>query len=368
MRAVAVFPGRVDSAHLTELPAPTLDQIPGGRGVMVRILRVGLDGTDREINAGEYGAAPDGSDFLVIGHESFGVVEEVGPGVIELRPGDYVVARVRRAGTSIYDVIDAPDVTTDETYFEHGISRVHGFLTERYVEAPEYLIRVPPGLREVGVLLEPTSVVEKGITEAYEIQRRLKVWRPRRAAVLGAGTIGLLATMALRNRGLDVVALGLQEAPYRNSELVEALGARYLSTRQASLAEVAQARGRADLVFECTGHSPIIFDAARNLLAKNGVMVLASVTGGSTTTEVASDALNLDFVLGNKVMAGTVNANREHFEEGVRDMALVAAHAPDWLPRLLTHRVEGLESWPEAFRLLGEARDAIKIVVEVAPH
>jgi threonine dehydrogenase-like Zn-dependent dehydrogenase len=185
--------------------------------------------------------------------------------------------------------------------------------------------------------------------------------------VLGAGTIGLLATMALRNRGLDVVTLGLQEPPYRNSELIAALGATYLSTRQVSLSEAARARGRADLVFECTGYSPIIFDAARNLLGKNGVLVLASVTGGSTTTEVESDALNLEFVLGNKVMVGTVNANREHFEEGVRDMALTAAQVPDWLPSLLTHRVEGLESWPEAFRLLGEAHDAIKIFVEVAP-
>jgi threonine dehydrogenase-like Zn-dependent dehydrogenase len=367
MKAVAVFPGRADTAHLAELPTPTLDQVPGGRGVMVRILEVGLDGTDREINAGEYGAAPDGSDFLVIGHESFGVVEEVGPAVTELRPGDYVVARVRRAGTSIYDVIGEPDITTDDTYFEHGISRVHGFLTERFVEDPGYLIRVPPGLREVGVLLEPTSVVEKGVTEAYEIQRRLKVWRPRRAAVLGAGTIGLLATMALRNRGLEVVTLGLQEPPYRNAELVEALGATYLSTGQTTLGEVARARGRMDLVFECTGYSPIIFDGALNLLAKNGVFVLASVTGGSTTTMVESDALNLDFVLGNKVMVGTVNANREHFEEGVRDLALTTAQVPDWLPSLLTHRVGGLEAWPEAFRLLGEARDAIKIVVEVAP-
>ena len=51
-------------------------------------------------------------------------------------------------------------MTTDDEYFEHGISRVHGFLTEYYVEEPEYLIRVPGGLREVAVLLEPTSIVE----------------------------------------------------------------------------------------------------------------------------------------------------------------------------------------------------------------
>jgi threonine dehydrogenase-like Zn-dependent dehydrogenase len=95
--------------------------------------------------------------------------------VTELAPGDYVVARVRRTGTGLYDVIDSPDLTTDDAYFEHGISRVHGFLTERYVEEPRYLIRIPPALRDVAVLLEPLSVAEKGIVEAYEIQRRLKV-------------------------------------------------------------------------------------------------------------------------------------------------------------------------------------------------
>src|SRR5712691_614558 len=100
MKAVAVFPGTPRSAHLADLPEPSLDQVPDGRGVLVRVLRVGLDGTDREIFSGEYGVAPEGSDFLVLGHESLGVVERVGPSVSELRPGDHVVARVRRAGSS----------------------------------------------------------------------------------------------------------------------------------------------------------------------------------------------------------------------------------------------------------------------------
>ncbi|HYU57450.1 MAG TPA: alcohol dehydrogenase catalytic domain-containing protein, partial [Actinomycetota bacterium] len=96
MKAVVVVPGQAASAHLGDVPDPSLDDVSGGRGVMVRILRVGLDGTDREINAGEYGAAPEGSDFLVLGHECLGVVEEVGPAVTDLAPGDLVVARVRR--------------------------------------------------------------------------------------------------------------------------------------------------------------------------------------------------------------------------------------------------------------------------------
>ena len=190
------------------LPKPSLDQVPNGRGVLVKVLRVGVDGTDKEINAAEYGAAPPGFDYLVIGHEGFGQVEAVGPNVTEVKPGDYVVATVRRPGKSIYDLIGTNDMTTDDTYYERGINLRHGYLTEHYVDDVEFIVKVPKGLKHVGVLLEPTTVVEKGIHQAYEIQRRLKVWRPRKAAVMGAGTIGLLATLVLRLKGLDVTTFG----------------------------------------------------------------------------------------------------------------------------------------------------------------
>ena len=98
-------------------------------------------------------------------------------------------------------------MTTDADYFERGINLRHGYLTELFVDDPEYIVRVPAPLKDVGVLLEPTSIAEKGIEQAYEIQRRLKVWRPQRAAVIGAGTLGLLATLALRLRGLAVTTL-----------------------------------------------------------------------------------------------------------------------------------------------------------------
>src|SRR5215211_3603356 len=205
MKAIAVKPGIPNTVHLAELPAPKVSDVANGRGVLVRVLRVGVDGTDKEINAAEYGQAPPGYDFLIVGHESFGQVESVGPSVTELKPGDYVVATVRRPGHSIYDLIGTNDMTTDDTYFERGINLRHGYLSEYYVDDADFIVKVPRGLKEVGVLLEPMTVVEKGIAQAYEIQRRLKVWKPRRAAVMGAGTIGLLATLVLRLRGLEVV-------------------------------------------------------------------------------------------------------------------------------------------------------------------
>ena len=148
MRAIAVVPGKPDSVHLAELATPSIDEVPGGRGVLVKVLRVGVDGTDKEINAAEYGAAPEGHRFLVIGHEGFGRVEAVGENVTEVRPGDYVVATVRRPGTSLYDVIGTNDMTTDDTYFERGINLRHGYLTEYYVDDAEFIVKVPPGLRD----------------------------------------------------------------------------------------------------------------------------------------------------------------------------------------------------------------------------
>src|SRR5919108_2253900 len=274
MKAIAVFPGQKDSVHLADLAMPSLDEVPNGRGVLVRLLRCGVDGTDKEINAAEYGAAPDGYDFLVIGHENFGRVEAVGPNVTEFQPGDCVVATVRRRGSSIYDQIGTYDMTTDAVYFERGVSRRHGYLTEFYVDDPEYIVTVPDGLRDIAVIAEPLSVPEKGIIQAFEIQRRLKIWQPRKAAVLGTGTIGLLGALILRLRGIEVTAFGRTPRPYLNSDLVEALGVRYLCTQDMPVRE---SGGGFDLIYEATGFAPIVFEAME-ALGKNGVLVLASVT------------------------------------------------------------------------------------------
>jgi glucose 1-dehydrogenase len=364
MKAIAVLPGKPDSVHLANLEKPSVSDIPNGRGVLVRVLRVGVDGTDKEINAAEYGAAPDGYEFLVIGHEGFGQVEAVGPHVTFLRPGDFVVATVRRPGTSLYDTIGLQDMTTDNRYFERGINLRHGFLTEYYVEDEEFVVKIPQGLRNVGVLLEPMTVAQKGITQAYEIQRRLKVWRPKNAAVMGTGTLGLLATLVLRLRGLDVTAFGRTPTPYLNAELVEAIGARYVNTAEQSIAAAGDQHGPFDLIIEGTGSSAVVFDSMQ-VLAKNGVLVLTSITGGNKKLEVPADRINLEFVLGNKVMVGSVNASRENFETGVRDMAQAEAEYPGWLKRLLTDPIHGLDRYRELFDRLQNPNGAIKIFCEV---
>jgi threonine dehydrogenase-like Zn-dependent dehydrogenase len=351
--------------HLEEVPEPEVSEIPDGHGVKVRVLRVGVDGTDREINAAEYGAAPEGDDFLITGHESLGRVVEVGPNVpSNIRPGTLVVATVRRPGNSIYDRIGLQDMTTDDTYFERGINLLHGYLAEYYVEDYRYLVPLPESLAEVGVLLEPMSVSQKAINQAHEIQRRLRVWEPERAIVLGSGTIGLLAALALRLREVEVTVASLPEPPYLNSHLIEELGGAYVSTKQAPLPETAGRHGPLDLIIEATGFSPLAFEAAE-VLGKNGVLVLVSVTGGDRKAEVNSDAINQGFVLGNKVMVGSVNASPADFASGRDDLIKAQAFYPGWLEKLLTTPVHGLESYEQMLHELTENHEAIKVYVEV---
>ncbi len=365
IKAVAVIPGKPNTIHLREVPKPAVSDVPNGRGVLVKILRVGVDGTDKEINAAEYGAAPEGDDYLIVGHESFGRVEAVGPNVSEFKAGDYVSLTVRRPGSSVYDQIGTYDMTTDDTYFERGINLRHGFLTEYVVDEPEYVIRVPEGLQDVGVLMEPMSVAQKAIEQAYRIQERLRVWCPRRAAVMGSGTLGLLATLVLRLRGLDVTTFGNTMPPTLNSSLIEELGARYISTKALSLTDASSKYGPFDLILEGTGYSPLVFEAM-SVLAKNGVLAMVSVTGGSRQIDIPADKTNLGFVLGNKVAFGSVNANREYFESGVKDLSTAQLQWPGWLKKLLTHEVKGLENYAEMIRLLTEAKGAIKVYCSVA--
>jgi threonine dehydrogenase-like Zn-dependent dehydrogenase len=183
---------------------------------------------------------------------------------------------------------------------------------------------------------------------------------------MGAGTIGLLAALSLRLRGLEVTVFARQAEPNMRADLLGAIDARYVSTVKTPLLDAARMYGPFDLIFEATGASSVVFDSMQ-ALGKNGALVLSSVTGGDRRVEVPADKINLDFVLGNKLMVGTVNANREYFESGVRDLALAEAQYQGWLERLLTHPVKGLDNYQQAFELLNTAKDAIKIYYEVAP-
>lgn len=365
MKAVAVTPGTPNSVHLEEISKPSLDQVPGGKGVLVRVLKVGVDATDREINEALYGNAPEGDNHLVIGHECFGVVEEVGVAVDRVKPGDFVTATVRRPGNSIYDLIGTNDMTSEEEYYERGINLRHGFMTEYFVDEEEYIVRVPEGLKHLHVLMEPMSCAAKAVHQAFEAQRRMKVWGPRVAFVLGAGQIGLLTTLVLKLRGLQVYTLARGVAPNLKAEIVDGLEATYVSTTQTSMADLVKQTGRPDLIVDATGSSSLAFEAMQHL-GLNGVLVWTSITGGDKLVEAPADHINLQWVLGNKLLLGSVNANRTHFEMGIKDLALGEMMYPGVLEKILTNPVDGLDQYQEMMRLLVEDKDALKVYVNVA--
>jgi threonine dehydrogenase-like Zn-dependent dehydrogenase len=363
MRAIAVRPDVAGSIHTRTVPRPAVADVPDGRGVLVELIRVGLCGTDKEISEGLFGEAPDGADFLIVGHENLGRVVAVGPAVPpEIAIGELVVATVRRPGGSEYDRLGMQDFTTEPAR-ERGIRQLHGFLSESYVDDASFLVPVPSSLAGLGVLLEPLSIVEKGLHQADEIQRRLRIWRPTRSAVIGAGSIGLLATLILRLRGAEVTVLSRRARPFRNSDLVEALGASYLSTTDTTLEAASVTNGPFDLIFEASGHSPLVFEAAR-ILGTNGVLVLCGVTSGRTTIQIEADAINRGFVLGNKVMVGTVNSSPDDFRRGVEDMLSAEAFHPGWLGQMLTTPIHGLGDTAAIVAAL-EDKDTIKAYVEL---
>lgn len=329
MRAVVVTPGQAGSARLAEVPDPR----PRDGEVLVRVLRAGACGTDGEIDQGLFGQAPPGDDFLVLGHENLGRIER---GAGPFAAGDLVVSTVRRPDSCPNCRAGEADMCLDGTYTERGIKGRHGFWAEQYAELPEYLVKLPEELEPIGVLLEPTSVVEKAIRHSYAIQRRL-AWQPRKAVVLGAGPIGLLATVVLRLRGLDVTTVARGKGT-RASALIPACGARYLSSRDVPITDLARELGRIDLIVEATGNGQVAVEATE-AIGTNGVLCLTSITGGSRPLEIDASALNMRLVLGNMAIFGSVNANQVDFEQGVADLAAARRRFPGLLEWVITRRL-----------------------------
>jgi threonine dehydrogenase-like Zn-dependent dehydrogenase len=358
MRAIAVTPGRANSARPLDVPS----QERGKDEYLVRMLEVGIDGTDREIDAGEYGEAPPGEGTLVIGHESLGEVVEECPGERCFREGDLVVATVRRPCPErcLNCRNGEYDFCLTGHYREHGIKGRHGFLREFYAERPEFLVGVPPELRSVAVLLEPLSIAEKVFRQTYKIQERM-LWEPVRAIVTGAGGMGMLAALLARLRGLETLVYSRSPAVGARGEILGRIGAEYAKGDERTLTEAAAAFGAPDLVVEATGFSPLAWEAA-GILHRNGVACLLSVTGGERTAVIPSDRLNRELVLGNRLVFGSVSAHRLDFEQGVADLRAIQERWPGALERFVTRRLP-MERIREAL----DGPEDLKTVLEVAP-
>ncbi len=350
MKALTVRPGTADSLALREIPEPALS--PGD--LLCELVAIGVCGTDFEIAHGDYGKAPPGDDYLVIGHESLGRVLAVPPGSA-FAAGDFVVGIVRRPDPvpCVNCAIGEWDMCRNGLYTERGIKGLHGFASERYRLDESYAVKLPASVGIHGVLLEPTTVVAKAWEQCDRISARTAI-APKRALITGAGPVGLLAAMLGRQRGLEIHVLDRAKTG-KKPDLVRRIGAIYHD----DLTSLATEGLVFDVTLECTGAPNLVF-SLMNHIAPDGILCLAGLSSGVHELPLNVSAFNQGIVLGNEVIFGTVNANRRHYEAGAKALALAD---PAWLAELITRRVP-LAEWRGAF----EKTDAdIKTVIVSAP-
>jgi threonine dehydrogenase-like Zn-dependent dehydrogenase len=284
----------------------------------------------------------------VLGHESLGRVVDPGP-TDRLNAGDLVVGIVRRP-----DPVPCPNCAVGEwdmcrngQYTERGIKAIDGFMSERWRIEPEYAMKVDRSLGLLGVLLEPTTVVTKAWEQVSAVGQRA-MWEPRTVLVTGAGPIGLLAALIGKQHGLDVHVLDRMESGPK-PDLVRALGATYHS---GSPLDIGLAP---DVVIECTGVGQVIGDSIRGV-APGGVVCLTGVGSGGRTVGLNTADMASNAVLQNKVIVGSVNANKRHWYKAGQ---VLAKGDPTWLGRLVSR----CEAPAQFMRALQREPDDIKVVI-----
>jgi threonine dehydrogenase-like Zn-dependent dehydrogenase len=375
MKAVAVFPAE-RRCDVIEHPEP---ELLSPTGIRMRMLDVGVCGTDKEIVSFQFGMAPEGSPYLVIGHESLGEVIDIGAQVTRVKPGDLAIPTVRRpcsVPTCIACRAGRQDFCYSGQYTERGIMRRHGFMTELVVEEERFLNPVPRPLRDVAVLVEPLTVAEKAVQQLWQVQQRLPWTRPfeprelepgeppahgRSALVLGGGPVGLLGAMKLLLEGFRTTVYSRTPPSSDLDGLVTSIGADFVPAETVSVAELAARIGTIDVVYEAAGASTLAFEVMQ-YLGTNGVFIFTGVPGHAGPNPVDTDRLMRELVLKNQIVFGTVNANVTHFAGAITDLGRFYDRWPNAVRSLISRRFS-IEDAADA--LLGKT-GGIKNVIAIA--
>ncbi len=344
MKAITITPKKAESTRILELDEPEINNDE----VLVKVLKTGICRTDLEICAGLYGETPENCNYLVMGHESVGVVNSVGKNVSKFSEGDIVVRTVRRPCKNSCRNCSAGDndMCITGNYSEIGIKGIHGVMVQYYKEKSDFLVKVPQNHKDVGVLLEPLSFAEKTIQQANKIQERL-IWEPQNALILGSGTIGLLVTMILRDKGIETTTVARTPHGNLKSDIVEQIGGRYSSTSGKSLQEIIDINKKYDIVIESTGVAKMVYEGI-NFVRTNGILCLTSITGDNGTIDFPISRINLEFVLGNKSLVGVVNANMKDYTRGVKRYDNIENKWPGILRKIITNELP-IEEYKKGF-------------------
>lgn len=320
--------------------------------VLVKVIEAGVDGTDRSILKWQLLDPPPGEDFLILGHEALGRVEEVGPAVQSLSVGDLVVPTARRGCNRCSSCLhNQSDMCSTGLYTERGIHKLHGFFTEYIVEEAENLALVPAELRDLAVLTEPLSIGEKAIAEIKTIQNRLpwpcghpnhrfdsEAWGScKKALVLGIGPLGFLATSLLILAGVDTFAAINRPEDNFKVKLVKVMGAHYIDSRNTTAEEILATTGPLDMIIESSAASQFALDVI-STMGRNAICAFTSIPRGERRVTLDGDALLRQIVRYNQVLIGSVNSNRGHFEAAIRHLEMMRESFGPTIEQAITHR------------------------------
>ncbi|HSW87265.1 MAG TPA: glucose 1-dehydrogenase [Rhabdochlamydiaceae bacterium] len=366
MKAIGLVPG-TKIVNLLEKPEP---YIKDADEVKLRVLEVGICGTDREEVSGGRSEAPAGEKELIIGHEMMGQVVEVGKAVKSVKPGDLAIFTVRRGcGECASCDADMPDMCYSGKYKERGIKALHGFQSQFVVDKEKYVIKLSDCMKSYGVLSEPMSIVQKGIDQLYLVQNaRLPDWKDpnnfqgKRAIVAGLGPVGLLTAIALRLRGAEVLGFDIVEENTSRPKVLQEMGGIYVYGKKVASKEISAKYGRVDMIVEAAGIPSLDFELLEDL-GTNGVYVFLGVARGNLPISVDGGTLMKNLVLNNQVLVGSVNAGRKHWEKGIEDLEKAGKKWPGVLEKIITRRVL-FDHFDEV--LIKHTPDEIKSVVSWA--
>jgi threonine dehydrogenase-like Zn-dependent dehydrogenase len=363
MHAIATVPGS-KAVQLVERPEP---ELTAPDEIKLKITRVGICGTDREIAEGGRADAPEGAKDLVIGHEMLGRVVEVGEGVKSTQPGDYGLFIVRRdCGLGLPCCESRSDQCFTGRYTERGIKLRDGYMTEFVVDKERYFVPVDSDLLDLGVLTEPLSVGIKAIDEALKVQvSRIPgaaydtYLQGKKALVAGLGPIGMLAAFALRLRGAEVYGLNRSGSDTIEAKLLQEIGGTHLNGREIDISTLDDVYGQIDLILEATGNAQLEFDLI-DALGVNGVYVITGIPPADREVTLRGGELMQQMVLNNQLLLGTVNASLEHNRTALADLRAYRERWGDAINRVITHVRPYTEFEPALFE---DTADEIKTVL-----
>lgn len=349
--------------------------------VLIKVKEVGLDGTDFGIpQKGEPDFAP-GQDKMVLGHEMTGVVEQIGPSVKSLKVGDLVAVTVRRGCGICHPCLEnQSDMCMTGLFTERGIHKLDGFLTEKVVDKEQYVIKVPSNCSDMSVLTEPLSIVEKGIQQIRLIQSRMpwscshpehsfdsSQWGGCKIAmVIGAGSLGLMATALLRLAGATVITTDIVAENHPKALMAQYLEAHYINVKGLSAKQIMEhetVKGeRLDIIFEASGATGVALDMV-NYMSRSSIYVMTGIPREESIVYVDAAAILRQMVRFNQVVVGSVNSNRKHFESVMKTIPALKARYPEFRNRIITDRYD-FNSYKEAF--MKKSPDSIKSVIQMS--